>query len=275
MYNDISLDSICASLCYAMGVTPPMQAATPAQPLVQYVDEKLGGKKCDRIFMYNPDAISQWVYEKYPFFTKEVVEKTELELPLCSVIPPKTPVCFGTMYTGAQPSVHGIREYEKPVIKIDTFFDAMIRAGKRCVIIASRGSSLSKIYLERDMDYIIVKNSESACAAAMKVIMEDKYDVVIVYNGNYDFRTHREGPASAESLAELKFNSYMFGVFSYMLRTHWKHHNTLMGFAMDHGSHDIEPYTDAKGEVRRGTHGKDIPEDMNIVHRYQILTAEE
>ena len=43
---------------------------------------------------------------------------------------PVTPVCFGTMYTGAQPAVHGIQKYEKPVIQIDTIFDALIRAGK-------------------------------------------------------------------------------------------------------------------------------------------------
>ncbi len=35
-----------------------------------------------------------------------------------------------TMYTGAQPAVHGITAYAKPVIKIDTIFDALIRAGK-------------------------------------------------------------------------------------------------------------------------------------------------
>jgi len=275
MFNEISLDTVCASLSYAMGVTPPAEAAPPAQPLVQYIDQKLGGKKCDRIFMYNPDAIGQWINEKYPYFTHEVVDNTELELPLCSVFPPKTPVCFGTMYTGAQPAVHGIREYDKPVIRIDTLFDAMIRAGKKCVIIASEGCSLANIYNERDMDYIYVKNGDAVCAAAMQVIMEDKHDVVIVYNGNYDFRSHRNGPEAPETLSELKFNSHMFAVFSNMIRNHWKRHNTLMGFAMDHGAHEVEPFWRREGLLYRGTHGDNIPEDMNIVHRYKILTAEE
>lgn len=66
-----------------------------------------------------------------------------------TVMPSVTPVCFGTMYTGAQPEVHGIQKYEKPVIKIDTFFDALIRAGKKPVIVATPKCSLSNIYLER------------------------------------------------------------------------------------------------------------------------------
>ena len=47
-----------------------------------YIDEKLQGKKVDRIFMYNPDAVSQWVCEKYPAYIQEVTERTQLQLPM-------------------------------------------------------------------------------------------------------------------------------------------------------------------------------------------------
>ena len=56
-----------------------------------------------------------------------MIERTDLEVRYETVMPSVTPVCFGTMYTGAQPEVHGIRRYEKPVIKIDTIFDVLIR----------------------------------------------------------------------------------------------------------------------------------------------------
>jgi hypothetical protein len=58
-----------------------------------------------------------------------------------------------------------------------------------------------------------------------------------------------------------------------MIKDNWKGHNTLFGFAMDHGSHEHPPYVAKDGEFRRGDHGKDIPEDLNIVHRYQIIPA--
>lgn len=267
------MDTLCASLAYAMGIEPPRQAAAPAAPLTEYIDRTLAGEKVDRVLMYNPDAIGQWVYEKYPHYTKEMVDNTELDLPIRSVIPPVTPVCFGTMYTGAQPEIHGITEYEKPVIRIDTLFDALIRAGKKPIIIADPKASLSHIFLERDMDYIAVSGAAAVNAAAAKVIMEDQHDFVVVYNGNYDYRMHRAGCEAPETLAELRYNSLTFAVFSEMVKTHWSHHNTLVGFAMDHGSHDAPQPFEKRDTVYYATHGEDIPQDMNILHRYKLYPA--
>lgn len=269
-FNESSLDTIAGALCYAMGIEAPACAAAPNKVLVDYIDEKLHGGKVDRVLMYNPDAVAQWVSEKYPYFMKEAVESAELELPLCTVMPSVTPVCFATMYTGAQPEIHGIQAYEKPVIKIDTIFDALIRAGKKPLIIAYATCSMSKIYLERDMDYILVDTVDQANAAACQAVLEDKYDFIAVYNGNYDSRMHQYGPEAPEVLAELKCNARTFATLTEMVKTHWQHHNTLMGFAMDHGCHETEPVIKPSGKVYYGTHGQDIPEDMNIVHRYQI-----
>ncbi len=63
MYNPNSLDTICASLAYAMGIEAPKEAASPNEDLVAYIDKIFGSEKADRIFMYNPDAIAQWGYE--------------------------------------------------------------------------------------------------------------------------------------------------------------------------------------------------------------------
>ena len=147
-----SMETLCGALAYAMGVEPPKHAAQANPNLVSYIDEVLKGGKVDRIFMYNPDAISQWVCEKYPEYIQQVNQYTDLHLPLESVMPSITPVNFATMYTGANPDIHGIKEYVKPVLQIDTLFDAMIRAGKKCVIIADEKCSLSNIYLERQID---------------------------------------------------------------------------------------------------------------------------
>ena len=51
------------------------------------------------------------------------------------------------------PDVHGIQEYIKPVLQTDTLFDAFLRAGKRVAIISTDGDSMSRIFLERNMDY--------------------------------------------------------------------------------------------------------------------------
>ena len=64
--NRESLDTVCATLAYAMGIEKPQLAAEKNTALSEYIDNIFGGEKADRIVMYNPDAIAQWIYEKYP-----------------------------------------------------------------------------------------------------------------------------------------------------------------------------------------------------------------
>lgn len=267
MKNIDSLDTLCSSLCYAMGIDNPTQAASQNERLCNYLDELLSGKKVSRIFMYNPDAVAQWIFQKYPHMFVEATKRSDIEIPLCTVMPSVTPVCFATMYTGTQPEVHGIQGYVKPVLKIDTIFDALIRAGKKPAIVSTTGDSVSKIFLERDMDYYIYDSEEEVNAKATELILSDKYDFIAVYNGNYDSIMHKYGPESNEALGELRANVRTFGMFCEMIKEHWKSHDTLVGFAMDHGCHEID------GNC--GSHGLDMEEDLNITHLYKVMKATE
>ncbi len=267
MPNHVSLDQLCAALCYAMGVEKPACANEPAGDLIAYLDNAWDGRRADRIFMYNPDAVAQWVTEKYPQLVKRAETYTDIAMPFCTVMPSVTPVCFGTMYTGAQPAVHGIRKYEKPVLTVDTIFDAMIRAGKKPVIVAETNCSIAKIFLEREMDYFIYDTIEEVNAKAAELILADEYDFYVVYNGNYDSVMHKHGPESIEALGELVSNDHAFGMFSKMIEAHWTGHDTLVGFAMDHGCHEIDGGC--------GSHGLDMDEDLNIVHRYKAYKKAE
>lgn len=262
-YNKNSLDTLCGALAYAMGITAPKESAEKNADIVSYIDKSLNGEKVDRIFMYNPDAIGQWIYEKYPYLFKEAEEIADIKLPLRAVMPSVTPVCFGTMYTGAQPEVHGIQAYVKPVITIDTIFDALIRAGKKPVIVTDAKSSLAKIYLNRKMDYYVYETLDEVNAKAAELIQKDEYDFYVVYNCNYDSQMHKTGPESIEALSEIKANSRTFAMFSAMIKEHWKSHNTLLGFAMDHGCHEIDGGC--------GSHGLEMPEDLNITHLYKLI----
>ena len=262
MPNTNSLDGICAGFTYALGVDAPKHAAPVNPDLKAYIDKVFNGEKADRVVMFNPDAVAQWLYEKYPQFFTEAKNCTELVVPLRTVMPSVTPVCFGTMYTGAQPEVHGIRKYEKPVIQIDTLFDALIRAGKKPAIISHhKASSMSNIYLERAMDYFIAETLSEANAIAAELILRDEHDLIIVYNGNYDYAMHHNGPESAIALSEMRANVLTFSMLSELIRRNWKRHNTLVGFGMDHGCHEID------GDS--GSHGLDMEEDLNIFHMFK------
>ena len=95
--NPISLESLTGALAYAMGIEPPKHAAEANEELSAYIDRCLAGKKADRVFMYNTDAIAQWVYEKYPQLSDLARERIDLELPMRTVYPSMTPIAFGAM----------------------------------------------------------------------------------------------------------------------------------------------------------------------------------
>ena len=269
MLNETSLDTLCGALAYAMGIEPPEHAAPANKQIVEYIDQKLGGKKADRIFMYNPDAIGQWVAEKYPKLLRDAKAKIDIEVPMCTVMPSVTPVCYATMYTGAQPEVHGIRSYTKPVITIDTLFDALLRAGKKAALVTYEKCSLSRIFLERNMDYYHYEDGDIADvnAKALELIAKDEHDLIVIYNGNYDSVMHKYGPESPEALTELGINCHMFATLSRLIENTWGHHDTLVGFAMDHGCHEIDGGC--------GSHGLDMPEDLEIMHLYKGYPREE
>ena len=258
-----SLDTLCAALAYAMKISAPLEAAVANSEMIAYLDEKFGSRGADRVVMYNPDAIGEWIYRKYPNLLREVISHTDLEVNFETVMPSVTPVCFGTMYTGAQPAVHGIRKYEKPIIRIDSLFDALIKAGKKPVIIADKECSMGAIFKEREMDYFLCNTIEEINAKAAEVILEDKYDFIAIYNGNYDGTMHRYAPEGIESLCELRANSYAFAEICELVKNNWKDHNTLIGFAMDHGCHEIDGGC--------GSHGLDMEEDLYIAHRYGAI----
>lgn len=260
-FNKKSLNTLCSTLCYAMGIKKPKLAKPINIEFKNYIDNSLGGEKADRIIMYNPDAVAMWIYEKYNSYFAELKKHIDLELKLRTVMPSVTPVCFSTMYTGVNPIVHGIRKYEKPVLKIETIFDVLIKQGKKPVIIAEKDSSLSMIFQERKMDYFIYPTIEEVNKKALEILKEDKYDFVVIYNGNYDEAMHRHAPEGKESLKELKNNIEAYLKFANFIEENYKNHNTLLGFAMDHGCHKID------GGL--GSHGLKMPEDLNICHLYK------
>ena len=266
----VSLGVVAATICELTGVASPKGAMAPSEELLTYAEKIFNGEKADRIFMYNPDAIGQWLYEKYPQLFRLVKGCTDIEVPFLSPMPPKTPVCFATMYTGAQPEVHGIQKYEKYPLPVDTIFDALLRAGKRPAIVASETCTVGVIFKERNIDYYTVErcfdNVSKIHAKVAELIMEDKHDVIVVHAFNYDSTMHRTGTESIDALSEIHLNSAMYSVYDKLVREHWKGHNVFMGFAMDHGCHDTE---DGKGD-----HGFDIPVDRNITHFYKAYKKE-
>ena len=264
LYSSIPIASVRSTVLTLAGLPCPADIAPP-NPIVTALAERRGVKQVDRVVLYNPDAIALWLYQKYTARFAPAALAADLALPMASVMPSVTPVCFATMYSGVTPEVHGIRKYTKPVLTVPTLFDDFIAAGRRAAIVSTEGDSISRIFLEREMDYFIYPTMDEVNEKAMQLLDEDNYDLIVIYNVSYDGTMHKQGPEAEASLAELDRNVAFFGAIREKIEN-WKHHNVLYGFCPDHGCHEIDGGC--------GSHGLDMEEDMNVVHFYGIKPAE-
>lgn len=256
-YNQICITQTASTILTLLGIAPTSQMAPPIKQVLDCQGS------CDRIFIYNPDAIAMWIYEKYADYFKEMEKKIDLKLPMLSVIPPVTPVCFASMYSGLQPAVHGIQKYEKPVLTVPTVFDLLSQAGKKAAIVSTEGDSISKIFLNRKIDYFIYPSKEACNQKALALIEQDYYDMIVLYNGDYDYQMHRHAPEGKKALRALQENIATFRQLQASIQKYWSAHQTTLTFAPDHGCHRVCGFL--------GNHGKNLPCDMNIMHFYSFL----
>lgn len=238
--------------------------AAPLAPVLQEAARAFSGP-CDRVFLYNPDAIAQWIYAGHRPLFAPLEARGDLGLAMGSVCPPVTPVCFASMYSGLPPAQHGIRTYVKPVLAVDTVFDDLPRAGRRCAIVSTQGDSISLIFLGREVDYFIFPRVEQCNRKALELIGEDRHHLIVLYNGNYDHWMHRGGPETPWALRALKANINTYCAVHDAIRRQWRGHNAALAFAPDHGCHREYGFL--------GQHGIDIPRDMHIRHFWRFFPA--
>lgn len=264
--SSICISSVNASALKIAGIEVPESIENPNPVISALAEKKLGSGRVDRTVIYNPDAVALWVYQKYTEKFTAAALCSDLALPMLSVMPSVTPVCFASMYTGVMPDIHGIKKYEKPVLTTKTIFDEYIKAGKKAAIVSTARDSISMIFLEREMEYFIYDTPEEVNAKALELIDEDRFDLIVIYNGNYDGTMHKFGPESPESLAALDKNIAFYSELVEKISSEWKNHSVFYGFCPDHGCHEIDGGC--------GSHGLDMEEDMNVIHFYGIKPAE-
>jgi hypothetical protein len=242
------------------GITPP--AASSAKPLETVLEEikfryRLG--KISKCLIYAPDALGSLFINKHQELFAPVIELAPVSIELRSVFPPKTPVCFASMFTGAPPEIHGIKLYERPVLSCDTLFDALIRAGKKPAIAAVRDSSIDLIFRGRDMAYFSEEYDPQVTARALRLLESDEHDFIHAYHQEYDDSLHATSIESGRSLTAAHNHAASFVELCAAAHDRWKHYNHLVIFAPDHGGHDEQV-------TGHGTHGEDILEDMLVTH---------
>lgn len=266
MMNSYAMTQFAASIAHALGVEVPACSAESIPLVDRFVQQRLGGT-ADRVLIYNPDCMGQWFWQKYTPMYEALTSHVQLTVPVATVMPAVTPVCFGTMYTGAMPAVHGIQTYTKPVIEIDSLFDAARRGGKRVAIVAVAQSSMAMIFAQRDVDYYLLPYDDEVTDKALALIQEDTYDLIVVYHQEYDDMIHDFTPEAPEAMTAAAHHIAAFDQLATAVEEHWQQHNSLIVWASDHGCH-----LDWNGT---GNHGEFRDEDINVVHFYGAVPRTE
>jgi hypothetical protein len=259
-----SIASVTPTICSLLGVEPPENSgARPIDKILETSNRVLRGKRVERALIYAPDAIGEGLYRDYENLFGGVKKLAPLDVEMKSVLPTYTPVCFSSMFTGAQPEVHGIRKYEKPVLSCDTLFDALARANKKAAIVAVKGSSIDLVFRDRKIDYYTEEYDPQVEARALDVLKTRDYDLILAYHQEYDDLMHASTPRDPKALMAFKRHLKSFETLAAAFNERYASKNRVVAFTPDHGTH-IDPATG------KGAHGTDRPDDMDVRHFWGI-----
>ncbi len=262
--QNIDITSITPTICHLLGITQPRNSTSILLESVISLMHSKSIAAVEKCLIYAPDAMGENLYKAYPNMYEPVEQIMQVKQLIRSVFPPKTPVCFASMFTGALPDVHGIKKYEKPVLTCDTLFDALVRAGKKTAIAAVERSSIDIIFRDRAIDYYSEKYDTEVIERTTSLIKNNSHDLILSYNQEYDDQIHDTAPFSPAALTAAQNH---IAHFIHLLRVcddHWLNYNRLIMFTPDHGCH-------LDAERNCGDHGADIQEDMNIIHFYAVI----
>ncbi|MBI2518842.1 MAG: alkaline phosphatase family protein [Bdellovibrio sp.] len=247
------LRSFTPTICQMMGVpSPKFGLASPISELLH------SRTPISKALIYCPDAFGYHALQRFPNMHERLRRASTHEVALSSMIPPKTPVCFATLFTGGSTEEHGIKKYERPVLTCDTLFDAFVRAGKKVAIVAVAGSSVDTIFKNRNIDYFSKTYDSLVTVQTLELLQQNKHDVIVAYHQEYDDLLHHTEPFSPLAVKALQNHLETWEQFLPAAQQAWKN-NYLLAFTPDHGAH-MDPSTN------RGDHNQDCPEDMQLRH---------
>ncbi len=259
-----SIADLTATVCELCGVKAPEQCGgTPIAAVVDQGDKLMNGiGKTEKVLLFCADAMGEHQRKNFPGIFERIEKVSSFRFLSTSVMPSVTPVCYGTIFSGAAPCVHGIEKYEKVVLKVDTLFDAFARAGKNVAICAYNNCSIDVIFRQRNVDYYSFRTDEGSFRCAMDLMERSDYDLIVCYMNDYDHTMHATGPFSKEAEEEANKAADRYTAFTQQADKCWEKYNRAVVFVPDHGGHLVNE--------SNGAHGTDTPEDMLVNHFYRI-----
>jgi len=261
-----SIASATPTIAALFGISPPaICQASSISSVLQAAARTFEGRRAEKCLVFAPDAFGDHLRAACPAAFETFICSDTLSIPVRAAVPPKTPVCYATIFTGAPPAIHGITEYKRPVLKCETLFDAFTLAGRRVAIASVASCSIDLIFRERAIDYFSEVHDPEVTARAVQLLEEDRHDVIVVYEQAYDDALHLAGPLCEEAFAAARAIAAEFAVLKHTFDRCWSRYDRALLIAPDHGAH---------ATPTGGSHGEDIPEDVLLHHFYYLRKGE-
>lgn len=264
MLNSCSMTKVAATLATCLDIEPPSEADGPIQLVGKFMEAN-GIGHAERALVYNPDAMGLWLYQRHTEWYAPVIAHAPLAVPMRTMLPSVTPVCFGTMYTGVNPHVHGIERYEKHTLEQESLFDCLLAAEKKVALVVVKDSSMDILFNDRAVDRFILSDDAAVNDCAEELIEAGEHEVVVVYNQEFDDVMHYTYPESRISIEAIHHHISAFDRLCSAVETSWAMYDTLFCWAPDHGIHIADD--------GHGMHGSDREDDLNTLHFYGFKPA--
>ena len=258
-----SLDSVTPTVCALMDIEPPTGASAT---IIKEILEAANGKKMEKVSLFAPDAIGEWLFQRHRNEFSEVIKEAPIQIPIRSMTPSYTPVCYASMFTGMKPEEHGIYKYMKPVLKVETLFDAAEKAGKKVALVAVKDCSIDLIFRDRKIDYFTEKYDPEVNERVLELLENHDYDLIVAYNQEYDDLMHDSTPTDPEAIEAFRRHLRAFKTLADAFNKKYHGVNRAIAFLPDHGTHVDQ-------DSGKGSHGTDSPEDMEVRHFWGIHTS--
>lgn len=263
--NRPSIATATPTIAALLGISPPSSCHAPVlERIVAAANAAFDGRRAARLLVFAPDAFGDCLEESCPSVFSDFRDARTVSVPLRAELPPKTPVCYASIFTGARPSVHGIAKYEKPVLKCDTLFDALSRAGRKAAIVAVEGASMDRIFRERPIDYFSEEYDSGVTNRTVALLCAGVHDFIVSYVQAYDDSLHRTGPFAAASLQAARATAAKYSIVRTAFDRYWSAYDRVLIIAPDHGGH---------ATPTGGDHSDDTPGDMHVNHFYRLTPA--
>lgn len=261
------ISAITPTICRLFGIrAPEVASAAPLGDVLSYAEGVLADRPVERCLVFAPDAIGEHLEPTNRDAFSAVAARAPLRAPLRAAYPSVTPVCFASMFTGAEPAEHGIERPVRPVLGCETLFDVLSEAGVRTAIVAVEGSSCDRIFRRDDLDQFSEPYDDEVADRAAELIESDAYDFILAYQQAYDDTLHKSTPHADDAIAAMRTHVRAFERLTDAVQTHWASFDRAVLFTPDHGAHTDE----ATG---RGAHGRDIEEDLHVSHFFSVAAG--